>query len=80
MLTCIELRLFSTKERATGISSSAVAAPTSGAVIGVLLLILLLAVLLIVFVRYRVATFSLSQTLIVCVSITQGGGEVTEDQ
>ncbi|CAI7989140.1 Tyrosine-protein phosphatase Lar, partial [Geodia barretti] len=40
-------------ERATGISSSAVAAPTSGAVIGVLLLILLVAVLLIVFVRWR---------------------------
>jgi TRAP-type C4-dicarboxylate transport system permease small subunit len=56
-----------------------VAAPTSGAVIGVLLLILLLAVLLIVFVRYY-SNFSLSQTLIVCVSITQGGGEVTEDQ
>ena len=54
------------------------AAPTSGAVIGILLLILLVSVLLIVFVRY--IEFSLSQTLIVCVSITQGGGEVTEDQ
>ena len=41
-------------ERATSISSLAVAAPTSGAVIGVLLLILLVTVLLIVFVRYIV--------------------------
>ncbi|CAI8030317.1 Receptor-type tyrosine-protein phosphatase delta, partial [Geodia barretti] len=40
-------------ERATSISNLAVAAPTSGAVIGVLLLILLVTVLLIVFVRYR---------------------------
>ena len=47
-------RATSFKERATGISSSAVAAPTSGAVIGVLLLILLVTVLLIVFVRYIV--------------------------
>ncbi|CAI8029060.1 Receptor-type tyrosine-protein phosphatase S [Geodia barretti] len=53
-------------ERATGISSSAVAAPTSGAVIGVLLLILLLAVLLIVFVRYRVLFHFHRHLLFVC--------------
>ena len=41
-----------TKERATSIGSSALVAPASGSVIGVLLLILLVAVLLIVFVRY----------------------------
>ena len=66
-------------EKATSISSLAVVVPTSGAVIGVLLLILLVAVLLIVFIRYY-SNFSFLQTLIVCVSITQGGGEVTEDQ
>ena len=45
-------------ERATSISNLAVAVPTSGAVIGVLLLILLVTVLLIVFVRYIIVIFT----------------------